>query len=268
MADQQTGRAGTPEPSQSRQEPSGARDDRRLLEGPEGRTAEFLRLIRIMMEFIRGFRAFHFLGPCVTVFGSARFQDDHRYYQLARQVGGQLAQKGFVTLTGGGPGIMEAANRGAKEASGLSLGCNIELPREQEENPYLDHSVQFRYFFVRKVMLVKYSHAFIVFPGGFGTMDEIFETATLIQTGKIHNFPVVLMGLDYWEPLFEFVRGKMVAEGTISPQDFERLIRTDSPEEAVGTVARVVTEKFGMIPRARKTPRWLSRRKKVKESGV
>jgi len=158
-----------------------------------------------MAEFIRGFRALHFVGPCVTVFGSARFKDDHPYYILARDVGSGLSRLGFTVMTGGGPGIMEAANRGAKESGGISIGCNIRLPKEQLPNPYLDRFVVFRYFFVRKVMLIKYSYAFVVLPGGFGTMDELFEAMTLIQTGKIRNFPVVLMGRNFYVQLLEFL---------------------------------------------------------------
>jgi len=209
----------------------GLHEDRYLLEGPRSRTAEFFRLVRILREFLHGFRALHFLGPCCTVFGSARFGEDHRYYKLARQVGSQMAQLGFTVMTGGGPGIMEAANRGAQDVGGRSVGCNIRLPLEQAPNPYLDRVVTFRYFFVRKVMLVKYSEAFVIMPGGFGTMDEAFEATTLMQTGKIFDFPVVFMGVDYWTPLFEFLRDQMVPAGTIGREDYERLILTDSIDE-------------------------------------
>lgn len=208
-------------------------DDRYLLEGPRSRTAEFFRVMRIAMEYIRGFRKLHFLGPCVTVFGSARFDENHRYYKLARQLGAELARMGFTVMTGGGPGIMEAANRGAKDADGRSVGCNIILPHEQAPNPYIDILANFRYFFVRKVMLVKYSQAFVIMPGGYGTMDEAFEAATLIQTGKILNFPVIYMGREYWEPLFEFLENTMVREGTIDPHDVRRFLLTDSVEEVV-----------------------------------
>jgi uncharacterized protein (TIGR00730 family) len=232
-----------------------ASDEGRLLAGPESRRAELARLIRISLEFLRGFRKLHFVGPCVTVFGSARFQSDHRYYALARDVGRRLARCGFTVMTGGGPGIMEAANRGAKDAGGRSIGCNIKLPREQKPNPYLDLMVEFRYFFVRKVMLVKYSYAYVAFPGGFGTMDEIFEAATLIQTGKMNDFPVVLMGTDYWKPLLDFLRDTMLPAGTIEPSDLERLIVTDSPEEAASTILTAATTKFGL--RWERKPKWI-----------
>ena len=207
-------------------------EERSFLEGPKSRLRELGRALRIFSEFIRGFRALHFLPPCVTVFGSARFDEDHRYYALGREMGARIARLGLTVMTGGGPGIMEAANRGAREAGGLSIGCNIRLPHEQVPNPYLDRMIEFRYFFVRKVMLVKYSQAFVVLPGGFGTMDEIFETVTLMQTGKIYDFPLVLMGVDYWRPLIAFLRDGMVREGTIAAEDVDRIVVTDDPEEA------------------------------------
>ena len=225
---------------------SGTAEEGRFLSGPEPRRSELLRTFRIAWEFIRGFRALHFIGPAVTVFGSARFKEDHRYYQLAREVGDRLARAGFTTITGGGPGVMEAANRGAKEADGHSVGCSIQLPFEQSGNPYLDVMVEFHYFFVRKVMLVKYSYAFIVLPGGFGTMDEIFETATLIQTGKMKEFPIVIMGSDYWKPLLHLLVERMVPEGTIDQEDVDRLIVTDSPDEAVSRVLDSARTKFGL----------------------
>ena len=172
---------------------------------------------------MRGFRALHFVGPCVSVFGSARFKAAHPYYALGREVGARLARVGFTVMTGGGPGLMEAANRGAKEAGGRSVGCNIELPHEQRPNPYLDHWVTFRHFYVRKVMLVKYSYAFVALPGGFGTLDETFEVATLVQTGKVREFPIVLMGCDYWRPLIDFVRNRLLVEGTIDPGNAQLL---------------------------------------------
>jgi uncharacterized protein (TIGR00730 family) len=190
------------------------------------------------------------------VFGSARFKADHPYYELGREVGARLARRGFAVMTGGGPGIMEAANRGAREAGGRSIGCNIELPREQQPNPYLDHFVTFRHFYVRKVMLVKYSYAFIALPGGFGTLDEIFEIATLVQTGKVREFPIVLIGREYWRPLVEFVRNRLLVENTIDPGDEQLLQVTDSVEEGVDLIAGVAMRRFGLTygPRARR--RW------------
>lgn len=208
-------------------------EDRRLLGGPRSRTAEFFRVLRIVWEFISGFQKLHWLGPCVTVFGSARFDDPHPYYQLARQVGAAVAREGFTIITGGGPGIMEAANRGAKDVRGRSVGCNIVLSHEQHANPYIDKLVTFRYFFVRKVMLVKYSQAFLIFPGGFGTLDEAFEAATLVQTEKISNFPLIFVGRDYWQPLFDFLRDRLLKDHAIDPLDLDRLVLTDSVEEII-----------------------------------
>jgi uncharacterized protein (TIGR00730 family) len=233
-------------------------EDGRFLEGPQTRTSELARLFRIGADFIRGFRGLHFVGPCVTVFGSARFAEDHQYYALAREMGQRLGRAGFTVLTGGGPGIMEAANRGARDVGAPSLGCNIVLPKEQAPNPYLDRYLEFRYFFVRKVMLVKYSYAFVVLPGGFGTMDEIFECATLIQTGKIKDFPLVLMGTEYWQPLHEFVCHRMVEEKTILPADCERLLFTDSVDAAMERILSAATGQFGLVWQAAppRAPRW------------
>ena len=218
----------------------------RFLQGPQNRSFELGRALRIFRELMRGFRALHFTGPCVTVFGSARFQEDHPYYQMAREVGAELARAGFTVMTGGGPGIMEAANRGAREAGGPSIGCNIELPMEQEPNPYLDTFINFRYFFVRKLMLVKYSYAFVVMPGGFGTLDELFETSTLIQTGKIKNFPLVIMGKDFWESMFDFMENGLVGAGTIDRKDLDRFILTDSAPEAVEQIRDIAMKRFGL----------------------
>jgi uncharacterized protein (TIGR00730 family) len=218
----------------------------KFLEGPQRRGFELLKAVGIFFEIMRGFRALHFLGPCVTVFGSARFPDNHPYYLLGREAGDRLARAGFNVMTGGGPGIMEAANRGAKEAGGFSIGCNIELPKEQLPNPYLDRWITFRHFFVRKLMLVKYSYAFIALPGGFGTLDEIFETATLIQTRKILDFPLVLIGVEYWRPLLDFMRDRLILEKTIDPADREHFTVTDSPAEAVATITQVAMSRFGL----------------------
>ena len=235
---------------------SASADDRRFLAGPQSRRVELLRALRIFVEFIRGFRALHFVGPCVTVFGSARFPEAHRYYQMARQVATRLARDGFTVMTGGGPGIMEAANRGAREAGGRSIGCNIELAREQKPNAYLDRWVTLPHFFVRKVMLVKYSYAFIALPGGLGTLDEITETATLIQTGKISHFPLVLMGVDFWRPLMDFIRGTLLKDGTIDAADMDYFFLTDSPEEAAAHVREIGMKRFGLTYGPKMKRRW------------
>lgn len=207
-----------------------------FLSGPKARFSEFKRAVRIFAEFMKGFRALHFVGPCVTVFGSARFAEEHPHYQLGVRVGARLAKMGVTTMTGGGPGIMEAANRGAKQAGGKSIGCNIVLPMEQQPNPYVDKFIEFRYFFIRKVMLVKYSVAFVVLPGGFGTLDELFEALTLVQTKKIAQFPIVLMGVEYWSPMIEFIRETLIKGGTINPEDLDLLTVTDDVEIAATAV--------------------------------
>ena len=193
------------------------------------------RALRIFYEYLRGFYVFRNIKNCITVFGSARFGENNPYYSMGRAMGYMLASHGFTVMTGGGPGIMEAANRGAKEGGGLSVSCHIRLPNLPEEhpNPYVDKKITMHYFFVRKVMLTKYSLAFIVMPGGFGTLDELFETATLIQTNKIKNFPLVLMGKEYWQPLINFLKDTLLQQGTIFSEDFDKLMITDSPEEAL-----------------------------------
>ncbi|MEP6757059.1 MAG: TIGR00730 family Rossman fold protein [Chthonomonadales bacterium] len=228
----------------------------KYLEGPQPRGFELRLAFRIFFEFINGNRKLYFVGPCATVFGSARFKEDHPYYGRAREVGASLAKEGFTVMTGGGPGIMEAANRGAKEAGGKSVGCNILLPHEQSENPYVDITVTFEHFFVRKVMLVKYSYGFVVMPGGFGTFDEVFETLTLIQTGKIKGFPVVLVGVDFWKPLLDFINTTLLREGTISPTDVNLLHVTDSPDEAARIIKEAAIQKFGLIYQHVHRRRW------------
>jgi uncharacterized protein (TIGR00730 family) len=223
---------------------SADQEEKYFLEGAHNRTFEFKHAFHVFKEMIYGFRKLHFLGPCVTIYGSARFEKDHRYYLEAQEMAKVLAQKGFSIMTGGGPGIMEAANKGCKEAGGFSIGCNIKLPREQKPNPYLDCWVDFRYFMVRKYMLAKYSYAFVAFPGGFGTLDEIFEVLTLIQTGKMKDFPVVLMGTDYWKPLKEFIYHHLVKAQTIDEEDTKYLYFTDSPQEAAEFIMKIVTDKF------------------------
>jgi uncharacterized protein (TIGR00730 family) len=239
----------------TRPEPK-SKPEQRFLAGPQTRGFELRFVLTILWEFIRGFRALHFVGPCVTVFGSARFHEDHPYYTLAREAGRKLADAGFTVMTGGGPGIMEAANRGARDANGRSVGCNIVLPQEQEANKYLDVVVSFRHFFVRKVMLVKYSYAFIAMPGGFGTFDEVFEAATLIQTGKIKDFPIVLVGTEFWRPLLDVLRGTLLREGTIAEHDVGMLHVTDSIDEAVAHIRDVAMTKFGLDYARKVRRRW------------
>jgi hypothetical protein len=235
---------------------SAERQEERFLEGPRTRRFELARLCRIMLEFLKGFRRLHFVGPCVTVFGSARFKNDHEYYKLARDMGRELAKAGFTVITGGGPGIMEAANRGAKDVGGPSIGCNIKLPMEQKPNPYIDTFIEFRYFFIRKVMLAKYSYAFIALPGGFGTLDEFFEIATLVQTGKVRNFPLILMGQEFWEPLLQFMRDRLIARGTIDQEDYDRILVTDSPEAAMEHIAKAAIGQFGFTWKPGVKPKW------------
>jgi uncharacterized protein (TIGR00730 family) len=214
----------------------------KFLRGRRDRAEDLESAVRIFLEFLKGFESLDVDDPAVTVFGSARFPDGHEYYELARRVGGALATAGFTVITGGGPGIMEGANRGAREAGGRSIGVNIELPEEQEPNPYLDHFVEFDHFFVRKVMLVKYSCAFIVMPGGFGTLDEVFETATLMQTGKIEYFPIIAMGSEFWKHLQVFVRNSLMAEKTIDEKDLDLFKNTDDPDEAVAIIRKHLAE--------------------------
>jgi len=205
---------------------------------------------KIFIQFIKGFRALHFSGPCVTVFGSARFKEDHPYYILAREMGKKIAELGLVTMTGGGPGIMEAANRGAFENGGKSIGCNIKLPFEQEPNPYVNHSITINFFFIRKVLLVKYSYAFVIMPGGFGTQDEFFETLTLAQTKVINDFPIVVMGRQYYQPFQDWM-DHMIQEGTISPEDKKFILFTDSCEEAINHIRKYVEKNYTVKPRKR-----------------
>jgi uncharacterized protein (TIGR00730 family) len=214
-------------------------EDEKLLERRP--TPEFLdtdpwRALRILAEFVEGFDAMAKVGPAVSVFGSARTQRDDPVYETARTIGRRLAESGYAVITGGGPGAMEAANLGCREGGGLSVGCNIELPHEQGMNPYVDLGVEFRYFFARKVMFVKYADGFIILPGGFGTLDELFEALTLIQTGKVRHFPVVLIGRAYWEGLIDWIRGSVLTGGAVVDSDLELLHITDDPDEAVAMV--------------------------------
>lgn len=207
-----------------------------FLSGRRGRAEDLESAVKFFLEFLQGFESFDFTQPCVTVFGSARFGRDHPYYGVARELGKALAEAGFAVMTGGGPGVMEAANRGAKEAGGLSLGCNIRLPKEQEPNKYLDRFIRFEHFFVRKVMLVKYSCAFVVMPGGFGTLDEAFEVATLMQNHKLERFPIIAMGGDFWRQLGDFMRDTLLKEGTISLEDVGFIHRADTVKDALEVI--------------------------------
>jgi hypothetical protein len=209
------------------------------------------RVLRIIGEFVEGFEELATVGSAVAIFGSARVGEKDPWYQAARETGRLLGQAGFAVITGGGPGIMEAGNRGAREAGALSIGLNIELPHEQHHNPYIDRAIDFRYFFVRKTMFVKYSSAFIVFPGGFGTLDELFESLTLIQTGKIENFRVVLMGTAYWQPLLEWLRTRVAAEGKVAMEDLGLVQITDDP----GAAVRIVIESEIVAGRRPPAPR-------------
>lgn len=225
---------------------TGDQAEQKFLSGPRPRGSELGYAFDVFREMLRGFRVLHFVGPCVTVFGSARFGEDHPYYDLARRTGAALARAGFTVMTGGGPGVMEAANRGARDAGGRSVGCNIVLPAEQAPNPYLDRFVECRYFFVRKMLLAKYSYAFIAAPGGFGTLDELTEILVLIQTQKMQSFPVVLLGRDYWTGLLAYFRDTLLAASTIAAADLDRLILTDDPDEATDAIRRVALADFGL----------------------
>jgi uncharacterized protein (TIGR00730 family) len=222
-----------------------------FLEGPKSRGYELRFAWRVFREFIKGFRTLHFVGPCITVFGSARFKEDHPHYQSAREMGRQIAAMGFTTMTGGGPGIMEAANRGAFEQGGKSVGCNVKLPFEQKPNPYVQTSITFEHFFVRKVMLVKYSYAFVILPGGFGTMDEFFETLTLVQTKTLVRFPIVLIGEEYYRPLFDYMES-MAVQGTISKEDLDLVLLTDSIADAVQHIDNFIKKNYRRKPVRRK----------------
>lgn len=228
------------------------------LEGSKSRGFELSFAFRVFWQFIRGFRTLHFAGPCITVFGSSRFKEDNEYYKAAREMGKRIAQTGFVTMTGGGPGIMEAANRGAFENAGISIGCNIQLPFEQMPNKYLTKSITFEHFFVRKVLLTKYSYAFIIMPGGFGTMDEFFETLTLVQTKTVTQFPIVLFGKEYYRELWVMI-GHMVARGAIAEEDLSLVLLTDNIDEAMNHIFSYIQKNYKVKPRKRSW--WLFERR-------
>jgi uncharacterized protein (TIGR00730 family) len=231
-------------------------EEKQFLDGPRSRIREFAFLIKVVVEFIKGFRALHFIGPCVTIFGSARFKEDHVYYKITQNLAASISKLGFTILTGGGPGLMEAANRGAKEAKGYSVGCNIVLPFEQHPNKYLDKWVNIKYFFVRKVLLSKYSYAFVVMPGGIGTLDEFFEALTLIQTKMTAGFPVVIMCKDFHIKLMEHFE-VMIREGTISKDDINLFLFTDNSEMAIEYIKINAIDKFKLRKKAPSKPSFI-----------
>ena len=231
----------------------------KFLEGPQNRWKDFKFAFSVLMEFIKGFRTLHFAGPCVTIFGSARFKEDHIYYQQTEKIAGEIAKLGFTVMTGGGPGIMEAANKGAKAVGGRSVGCNIVLPHEQFHNRYLDRWVSIKYFFVRKTLLIKYSYAFVVMPGGFGTLDEYFEALTLIQTKMISEFPIIIFDRDFHRDIIEHI-DMMMEKGTISPDDLKLCLFTDSVEDAVNHLREFSIKRFNLKPAGIKRKWWLFER--------
>ncbi|MGZ3759968.1 MAG: LOG family protein [Mucilaginibacter sp.] len=232
-----------------------------FLEGPQSRWKELKFTFQTMKELISGFRALHFIGPCITVFGSARFKEDHPYYELTRKASAEFARLGFTILTGGGPGLMEAANRGARDVKGRSVGCNIQLPVEQKHNPYLDKWVTIRHFFVRKILLVKYSFAFVVMPGGYGTLDEYFEALTLIQTHKINDFPIIIFGSAYHREMLQHIE-LMKENSTISAADARLFLVTDDIDEAINLIKEKSIKQYGLRPATPIKPfKWLFERK-------
>lgn len=230
------------------------KSESRFLKGPRSRFKDLGFAFRVFFQFLRGFRKMHFIGPCATVYGSARFTPDSDHYKNAEKIGADLANLGFTIMTGGGPGIMEAANKGAYEAGGYSVGVNIILPFEQEPNPYLHNWINIPYFFVRKFLLMKYSYAFVIMPGGMGTLDELFEALTLIQNHMIKNFPVVIFDSEYHKELMKHIE-LMCKTESISPEDMELIFVTDSPEEVVQHIKTHAIDKFGLIKEEYK-PKW------------
>jgi uncharacterized protein (TIGR00730 family) len=251
-----TGADGESRPAGTNPDP--AKADRLLLEGPQSRVSEFLTLFRAGRDLLRGFRALHFVGPCITVFGSARFGESSPYYAVARDLAGRISGLGFTVMTGGGPGLMEAANRGAWESGGLSVGCNVELALEQHPNAYLHRWVTCHHFFTRKVLLFKYSYCFVAMPGGIGTLDELAEALTLIQTRKIKNFPIVLIGVSYWHPFLVLLQ-QMLREGAVAAGDLELVKITDDLDEAIDHIERHTVAPFG-LRRVMKPAWWLGER--------
>lgn len=245
-------------------DPQRYRIDLGFLEGPRSRWKEFRSVVHIAREFIYGFRKLHFVGPCVTFFGSARFKEDHPYYEATRQLARRVGQVGFTIMTGGGPGLMEAANRGARDVGATSVGCNIVLPQEQRPNDHLDVSLTFDRFFVRKVLLIKYSIAFVVMPGGAGTLDELFEAITLIQTGKVRDFPILLYGRSYWAPMLQQI-DRMVQEGTLGEKELRFLYVADSVDEATTLLQDQLVRMWKEARGRKEGPKWwfLERRKQL-----
>jgi len=223
------------------------KDEIKFLDGPQSRLQDFLFILSVIFQFIKGFRVLHFVGPCITVFGSARFTEDHVYYKAARSISGKIARLGFTIMTGGGPGIMEAANRGAKDVGGRSVGCNIELPYEQHPNSFMDRTVDIRYFFVRKILLLKYSYGFIVMPGGYGTIDELFEALTLIQTNKIGRFPIVIYSTEFHQELMDHIE-MLSVKGTISKEDKLLYLVSDNEDAIVEHIRNFSILPFGLKP--------------------
>ena len=223
-------------------------EERAFLDGPRNRFRELWFTLKVQYHFIRAFRKLHFIGPCVTVFGSARFEPENVHYQKAEEVGKALSELGFAVMTGGGPGIMEAANKGAYENKGYSVGCNIILPFEQDANPYLHKWIDIPYFFVRKFLLLKYSYAFVVMPGGIGTLDELFEAITLIQTNKIEKFPIILVGTDFWTGLMDWVKETLLERfSNISPEDLDLIHLVDTADEVI-TILDSFYKEYGLSP--------------------
>ncbi|QRM90627.1 TIGR00730 family Rossman fold protein [Lacinutrix sp. WUR7] len=233
-----------------------SRDESLFVRGPLSRFNELSFAFKVFFNFIKAFRKMHFIGPCVTVFGSARFTKDSEHYKNAEKIGAALAKIGFTVMTGGGPGIMEAANKGAFEAGGYSVGCNIILPFEQKPNPYLHKWINIPYFFLRKVILVKYSYGFVVMPGGFGTLDELFEALILIQTKVIQNFPVVIFDSEYHKELCHHIQ-LMAENESISPEDMKLLFVTDSVEDVIKHIELHTIKKFGLVKKHVKPKWWL-----------
>jgi uncharacterized protein (TIGR00730 family) len=224
------------------------------LEGPRSRRKDFMFAVKVFLQMVRAMRTLHYIGPCITVFGSARFKEGHKYYEAAREFGKRIAELGFTTLTGGGPGIMEASNRGAFENGGYSVGCNIQLPFEQKGNAYMHKWFTFKHFFVRKTLLIKYSYSFIIMPGGFGTMDEFFETLTLVQTKTITQFPLVLYGVEYYQPLMDYMKF-LAQQSTISEADLKLVILTDNIDDAINHITTYIHNNYTIKKRPK--PFWM-----------